>query len=269
MGPSRLSRPTLGGVLWNKSDDGARDRRVVRLLEIDPDLGADLDPESLATATTELLAQVAPLEWTTNRGRWGPGDTVGYLGLLIVEGLLLREVLLLGSSSAEVLGEGDLLRPWDVDGEYGLPVPAEVTWTVLTPCEVAVLNAPFLRRVARWPEVLSRLIGRSVGRAKSLALHDAVTNLRHVETRLLVQFWHLAERWGRVGSTGISIRVPLTHEMLAKLVGATRPSVTTALGRLAARGLLVRDRDGVWHLSREAPEALEPLPVQAETRLAT
>ena len=256
-------------MLRNNSDDGARDGRVVRLLEIDPDLGADLDPESLATATTELLAQVAPLEWTTNRGRWGPGDTVGYLGLLIVEGLLMREVLLLGSSSAEVLGEGDLLRPWDVDGEYALPVPAEVAWTVLTPCEVAVLNAPFLRRVARWPEVLSRLIGRTVGRAKSLALHDALTNLRHVETRLLVQFWHLAERWGRVGSTHISIRVPLTHEMLAKLVGATRPSVTTALGHLAARGLLVRDRDGVWHLSREAGEALHPLPVQAETRLAT
>src|SRR5919108_5302439 len=166
VGPSLPSRPTLGGVLLNSSDDGARDRRVVRLLEVDPDLGADLDPESLAAATTELLAQVAPLEWTTNRGRWGPVDTVGYLGFLIVEGLLMREVLLLGSSSAEVLGEGDLLRPWDVDGEYALPVPAEVAWTVLTPCEVAVLNAPFLRRVARWPEVLSRLIGRTVGRAK-------------------------------------------------------------------------------------------------------
>jgi CRP/FNR family cyclic AMP-dependent transcriptional regulator len=90
-----------------------------------------------------------------------------------------------------------------------------------------------------------------------------------VETRLLVQFWHLAERWGRVGPDGISISVPLTHEMLAKLVRATRPSVTTGLGRLASRGLLVRESDRGWRLSRRSREALHPMPVQAETRLVS
>jgi CRP/FNR family transcriptional regulator, cyclic AMP receptor protein len=239
----------------------------VRLLEVDPDLGADLDPENLRVATDELIAPVAPIDWQRTQGRWGPAQPEGHLGLLVLEGLLLREVLLLGSSSAEVLGEGDLLRPWDVDGEYTLPVAAEVSWSVLVPCTVAILNAAFLRQAARWPEVLARLTGRTVGRAKALALHDTVTNLKHVETRLLVQFSHLAERWGRVGPTGISIQVPLTHEMIAKLVGATRPSVTTALGRLAARGLLVRERTDLWHLSHEAQEALEPMPVQADTRL--
>lgn len=157
----------------------------------------------------------------------------------------------------------------DVDGEYTLPVPAEVSWTVLAPCEVAILNSRFVRRAGRWPEVLARLTGRTVGRAKSLALHDAVTNLKHVETRLLVQFWHLAERWGRVGPDGISIPVPLTHEMLAKLVGAARPSVTTGLGRLASRGLLVRESDRGWRLSRRSREALHPMPVQAETQLVS
>jgi CRP-like cAMP-binding protein len=239
----------------------------VRLLEVDPELGADLDPEALRKATAELIAPVVPISWTTNSGRWGPADSEGHLGLLVVEGLLLREVLLLGSSSAELLGEGDLLRPWDVDGEYTLPVAADVSWTVLVPCTVAILNAAFLRRAAHWPEVLARLTGRTIGRAKSLALHDAVTNLKHVETRLLVQFWHLAERWGRVGPTGISIELPLTHEMIAKMVGATRPSVTTGLGRLAARGLLVRKGARVWHLSHDAHEAVEPMPVQSETRL--
>ncbi|MBD0280669.1 MAG: Crp/Fnr family transcriptional regulator [Thermoleophilaceae bacterium] len=72
---------------------------------------------------------------------------------------------------------------------------------------------------------------------------DAVTNLNHVKTRLLVQFWHLAERRGRVGPEGVSIPVPLAQEMLAKPVGATRPSVTAGLGRLASRGLLVRESD--------------------------
>jgi len=159
------------------------------------------------------------------------------------------------------------LRPWDVDLGFTLPEPAEVHWTVLATVSVAVLGEQFLARAARRPSVLGRLAGRSVSRAHALALHDALTNLKHVETRLLVQFWHLAERWGRVGPEGIPISMPLRHEMLAKLVGATRPSVTTALGRLATRGLLTRDAGGVWLLHPDARHAVEPLPVQPDTRL--
>jgi CRP-like cAMP-binding protein len=222
------------------------------VLEVDPDLGADLDVDSFEAAARELTVPAEPVDWRTAGERWGPADPQGHLGLLVLDGLLLREVSLLGTFSAEVLGEGDLLRPWDVDGGYTLPVRARARWTVLVPCEVAVLGPEFLRRAAAWPDVLARLTGRTVQRARGLALHDAITNLKHVETRLLVQFWHLAERWGRVGHDSIAIPVPLTHEMLARLVGATRPSVTTALGRLAARGILRRDGTKVWRLDREA-----------------
>jgi CRP/FNR family transcriptional regulator, cyclic AMP receptor protein len=255
--------------MWNREGRGELDRRLVRILEVDPDLAADLDGEAAQTASAQLIAPVVRIEWPRHRGRWGPSEQREHLGLLVVDGLLLREVQLLGSAAAEVLGEGDLLRPWDVDGELVMPIPAEVYWTALTSCEVAVLNAQFVRRAAGWPEVLARLTGRAVGRAKALSLHDALTNLKHVETRLLVQFWHLAERWGRVGPQSISIPVPLTHDMLAKLVGATRPSVTTGLGRLASRELLVRERDGVWLLSLDSREAVTPLPVGSETRLVS
>jgi CRP/FNR family transcriptional regulator, cyclic AMP receptor protein len=247
--------------------NGHGERRLERVLELDPDLGLDLDPSAMSAATAGLVAPVARIDWTSRRGRWGPGRPQGHLGLLVLDGLLLREVQLLGTFSAEVLGEGDLLRPWDVDGEFATPIPASVHWTVLTPVEVAVLSAGFMRRASRWPDVLARLTGRAVRRAKGLALHDAMTNLKHVETRLLVQFWHLA-RWGRVRPETIFTPVPLTHEMLAKLVGATRPSVTTALGRLAVRGLLTREPSGGWLLRQDADEALEPMPVQAETALS-
>jgi CRP-like cAMP-binding protein len=76
-------------------------------------------------------------------------------------------------------------------------------------------------------------------------------SLKHVEARLLVQFWQLAERWGRVDRDGIAVTLPLTHELLAKLVGAARPSVTTALGRLAEGGLLLRSGN-VWRLSSDS-----------------
>lgn len=55
--------------------------------------------------------------------------------------------------------------------------------------------------------------------------------------------------------------------MLAELVGATRPTVTTALGRLAARDLLTREPSGGWMLSEHAGEALEPMPREVETAL--
>ena len=87
-----------------------------------------------------------------------------------------------------------------------------------------------------------------------MALNDAITNVNGVDTRLLLLFWHLAGRWGKVNPDTIAIPLPLTHGTLAKLVGAARPTVSTALGTLAERELLRRD-DGVWHLSRDVEKA--------------
>ncbi len=233
----------------------------MRVLEADPDLGEELDPDARAEATAALTAPCISLDWRSRQGNWGPSDPTGHFALLVVEGLLLREVRLLGTSSAELLAHGDVLRPWDADGEIHLPVPAEITWTVLEPVSVAVLDSEFLRRAAGWPEVLSALARRAVVRAKSTALNDAMTNLKLVEVRLLVLFWHLADRWGRVGVDTITLPLPLTHEILAKLIGAARPSVTTALGALAERDLLYRD-DGLWKLSRDAKKAFGDLSSQ-------
>lgn len=226
----------------------------IRLLETDPDLADGLNPEHAEAATRALMAPLVPLPWRTQREGWGPEDPAGHFGLLIVEGLLLREIELLGTHSAELLAQGDLLRPWDADGEEELPVRATVLWTALEPVMVAVLDADFVRRAASWPTVIAALARRAVIRAKFTALNDAITNVKRVDTRLLLLFWHLAERWGRVGVDTISIPLPLTHETLAKIVGAARPSVSTALGALAERDLLRRE-EGVWQLSRDAERA--------------
>lgn len=230
-------------------------RRAVRLLEHDPDLAQELDREDAARARDELIVRAETLNWTRRRGHWGPRDPQGYLGLLVIEGLLLREVSLARGGTAELLGVGDILRPWDVDGEEFLPIGSEVQWTVLDDVTVAVLDAPFVRRAGRWPGVMSQLTSRSVLRAKSTTLDKAISHLKHVETRLLLLFWHFALRWGKVGPEAITVRLPLTHELLAKFVGATRPSVTTALGQLARRGLLVRE-EAVWRLSRDSAAVL-------------
>jgi CRP/FNR family transcriptional regulator, cyclic AMP receptor protein len=180
--------------------------RTIRILEHDVDLAAGLPAAEVARATAELVAPLIEPDWHERNGQWGIGDRG--LGLLLIDGLLLREVRILATRSAELLGAGDLLRPSDIDSEFTLPVPAEVSWTVLAPLAVAVLDDDFLVAACRHPSVLARLLGRAVGRAKALAVHEAVTNLKHVETRLIVQFWHLAERWGRVGRNGVTVPLP-------------------------------------------------------------
>ena len=77
-----------------------------------------------------------------------------------------------------------------------------------------------------------------------------------VDDRLLLTLWHLAERWGRVTPTGIVVPLPLGHQRLADLVGAHRPSVTTALGELARAGSISRRDDGNWLLHGAPPEQL-------------
>jgi CRP/FNR family cyclic AMP-dependent transcriptional regulator len=54
---------------------------------------------------------------------------------------------------------------------------------------------------------------------------------------------------------GVALRVPLTHHLLAEIVGAERPTVTTALGCLKDAGLIepIRGRERGWLLAGEPP----------------
>jgi hypothetical protein len=147
------------------------------------------------------------------------------------------------------------VRPWDTDDEYD-PLPVGVDWLVLKPTRLAVLDTAFVLRVAPWPTINGRIVGRIARRARSLALTQAVTHLPRAHARLLLLFWLLAERWGRVGPEGVHVDLPLTHGVLAMLIGAQRPTVTLALQRLTRAGLLNRERSDRWLLTKEAIESL-------------
>jgi CRP-like cAMP-binding protein len=80
-----------------------------------------------------------------------------------------------------------------------------------------------------------------------------------VETRLLVILWYYADRWGRVTPTGVLLPVRMTHSLLARVVGARRPSVSTALGKLQERGFVERTDNGHWLLLGPPPRELDEL----------
>ena len=51
------------------------------------------------------------------------------------------------------------------------------------------------------------------------------------------------------------VPLALTHRILGQLVGARRPTVSTALAELAERGELIRRPDGSWLLRGDPPDA--------------
>src|SRR5918992_1202379 len=151
----------------------------IQLLEADPELARGLDPRRIREVSQRLFVRAV----TIPRGSWSPERMVHEgsqpIGLLVLEGLLVREAVVGDHPSAELLGPGD---------------------------------------------------------------------------RLLALLWCLAERWGRVVPGGVLVTLRLPHRTLAGMVGARRPSVTTALGQLMARGDIERRPDGSWLLRGQPPE---------------
>ena len=95
-----------------------------------------------------------------------------------------------------------------------------VQWRVIEPVRLAVLDDAFARALTEWPQVTSALFERGMRRALRMSV-QALLQLSPVETRLLVLFWFLAERWGHVTPAGIVVRLQLSHQLLGQLVGAS------------------------------------------------
>ncbi len=227
---------------------------AVRILDADPDLGDALGEDEFEEAR---LALVAPA-MTLAKGDWRPRQTTsephGHLGVLVTQGILCREVVIAARVCAELVGPGDLIRPWDPAG--GPPsVAYAVRWRVLQETRLALLGRRFTTTAARWPPLTSAFVARAVSRSQGLALSAAITCTTGLDRRLLMLFSHLADRWGKVRSDGVLVPVPMTHELIGRLIGACRPSVSTALKELEREGRIVRVGAEGW-LLRDPPRKL-------------
>jgi len=227
---------------------------TVRLLGVDPDLGVLLSGVRRAEAERELVVRT----YRVPAGHWDvtrlSGASVDSVGLLVLDGVLSRELVVADHVSAELLGPGDLVRPSQIGNRASL-LPVEAVWSVLSPLTVAVLDRRFAAEVARYPEVSCALLDRLGERSIRLATTQAISQLTRVDRRLRALFWHLAERWGRVSGQGVIVPLALTHRVLGQLVGARRPTVSTALAELAERQELIRRPDGSWLLRGDPPDA--------------
>jgi hypothetical protein len=199
--------------------------KVMSLIDADPELGELLDEREYESARREALARVSRL----SPGVWDAAAALErdahHRGFLIADGLMAREVDVMGRRCCELLGHGDVLRPWSWDAE-GSHVQAEVGWTVLEETTLAVLDHGLVKRIVPWPTLGVELFNRGTRRAHHLAVALAISHHQRVDDRL------------------------------ADLVGAHRPSVTTALGELTRAGSISRREDGHWLLHGAPPEQL-------------
>lgn len=224
-------------------------RGVCHLLLEDPDL-AEAVP---APRREEVASACTVREIRLPMGPWpGPhGVDADGIGMLVLQGLLIRRAGIEGRFGAELVGRGDLIRPWQEESGM-LTLPLSTTWVATEPTRLALLDQRFAVLLGRYPTLAGRVLSRAIRRARHLAVNMAIVHQARVDVRLRMLFWLLASRFGRVRGDGVFVPLRLTHAVLAELVAARRPTVTSALSTLARAGQVRAVEDG-WLLGGDPP----------------
>ncbi|HEX5927251.1 MAG TPA: Crp/Fnr family transcriptional regulator [Baekduia sp.] len=226
------------------------DPTLVRLLDIEPELASRLREDDRAEARQRLVARTLTLPQGADAAGFRDARDHPF-GLVVVDGILLQDVHVAGRSSVQLLGRGDVLVPRAPTSE----VDVALRWTAATATTVALLDDHLQPPLTLWPGLALGLVERVAQQLTRAAVHAATLQLPRVEDRLEATFWDLADRWGRVTPSGIHLPLKLTHDVLARLVGGARPTISLALTALGERDIVARRHDGTWLLVADRPSA--------------
>lgn len=240
----------------------------VRLLVADPDLGSDLDADQLEQAREQAVfpdtgLPIGPLMIDELRHAEGVHEQL--LGFLVIAGALTINVKMSGRTCARLIGPRELVL---LDGIEGDSIPISWEWKVIAPARLALLDGRLHPIAHRWPPLLSSIIERAAQQTRNAVLQQAISQLPRVEERLLALLWSIADRTGIMRPDGVWVELAATHDALAAMVGAQRPTVSLGLTRLTENGLL-RAEAGGWLLARDSLNAFaEPPSDGAEALLS-
>jgi CRP-like cAMP-binding protein len=163
-----------------------------------------------------------------------------------------------GRTCTRLIGPSELLL---LDGVQSDSIPVSWEWAVLAPARLALFDGRLHAIARHWPPLLSAILERAAQQTRNAFLQQPISQLPRVEERLLALFWSIADRQGIVRPDGVWLRLSATHDTLAHMVGAQRPTVSLGLTRLTEGGLLRSDGDG-WLLARDSLDAFAD-PLQA------
>ena len=196
--------------------------------------------ESLPPNDRELLQSLL------RRRRYRRGEVVFHQGdpgdtLHIVRRGYLKVVV-----PSEAGGEGVLavVGPGALFGEITLldGAPRSATVVALEDVETATLGrAAFRDLLRRSPDVAESLLAAMAGTIRRLTAEVTDLMFLDLRARLVHKLLELAEGHGvRLPDGAVEIRVQLTQEELAGMIGATRPRVNTLLGFFEDQGVVGR-----------------------------
>lgn len=226
---------------------------AISLLDVLPEIAptippADRELAERALMVPRLLARDVDLAMTlAHTGEDG-------FDFLIVEGIVLKETRLSNRAALELLGPGDVLGP-PLNAIRQMESRAVSRYVAHGAVTLAELGARFRAAARRWPGLSDVLLDRLARQTHQASMHLAMLHLSRIEDRVVALFSDLAERFGHMTSEGAIIDLDLTHEVIGRLVGSRRSTVTLALQDLAAHGTLDRRTDGRWVLD---PNAIAP-----------
>ena len=249
----------------SRYDTLVREPATVRLLDIEPDLGRYLtagDHQSLdGLPVPALEVSVGEVDLPALLA------THQAFGGVLLDGLLVRRLVVGETATLRLLGPGDVLGA--APGFSSILVSGR-SWRAAAATRIGALDREVLLASHRAPRLVAGLHARAAEQTDRVAVQLAICQLPRVEDRVLSMLWLLAESWGQVTAHGTALRLHLTHETLGGLVGARRSTVTLALGQLTGGGAILRQDRG-WLLleppasaralpeSEPGPELLDPL----------
>ncbi len=162
-----------------------------------------------------------------------PGDFSHVELLAVQEGLVVLRSTVPGSSRRTITchaGPGALVLP--PSGGEELVGLSDATIRVISASERARLLES-----ADGATVLLDALSETL-RQKQVTIAN-MGRLPHVD-RIRETLFELARAHGRVGTEGIRLDFPLTHDLLGEMTGSARETVTRALDQLQREGLVVR-----------------------------
>lgn len=109
-------------------------------------------------------------------------------------------------------------------------------------------------RLLHAPRAAERLVGglEAAQRAQRQGVH-ALAGIRHVD-RVRTQLLELAREHGRVCRDGVKLDLPLTHDLIADMVGCARETVTRSMEELERAGFIAKR--GRFYQLLVPPEAI-------------
>lgn len=222
---------------------------------------APAPPDVLRPDLRRFWDGTIPVDVRRGEPLYMPGDPARSVYLLRTGSVRLSRLMPSGGElTVDVVGPGELIGE---RAALGWPRRLGLA-QALEPAKASPLAASILESAAhRTPELalaLARLASERQRRLEARAVVNAYGDCRQ---KLIGVLLEMAERFGTDEAEGRRIGVRLTHEELARLIGAARETVTPLLVALRRQGAIDYDRRSILLRDRLSLAESSQLPLSA------